>query len=82
MKDRDEKAFKPSDKDRVSDPFDEFLNKRPKVQPVKGRAFYAWLVEITPTEFVFEGERGMRSIYSRGQIRSMVLDENDNRGRC
>jgi hypothetical protein len=83
MIESDSKAFKPSDEvDRVHDPYELFLNKRPKVQPVKGRAFYARLIAITATEFVFEGDRGMQSIYSRGQIRSMVLDENDNRGRC
>ena len=75
---RDGKTYKSSDVDRVHDPYESFLNKRPKVQPVKGRAFYARLIKITATEFVFEGDHGMRSIYNRGQIRSMILDEDDN----
>lgn len=78
MNNGDAKRFKASDDvDRVNDPFVAFLNKKPRVQPVRGKAFYARLIAITPNEFVFEGDYGMRSIYSRGQIRSMILDEDN-----
>lgn len=86
MTGKEGKVFEPSHEVgqaycQVYDPYQAFLNKRPRVQPVRGKAFYARLVAITPTEFVFEGDFGMLSVYAKGQIRCMILDE-DTRGRA
>lgn len=74
MRINDSRRYKDLDR---PDPYIQFLNRLLKVRPISGKAFYATLVEITPTECVFEGKHGMRSIYLRSQIRSMILDDDE-----
>jgi hypothetical protein len=39
---------------------------------MKGRPFDVLLAALTPSEFVFLGEQGQKSVYRRDNIRSMI----------
>jgi hypothetical protein len=54
------------------DPYVSFLNHKVVVRPIKGRMFDAILVQITPNDFVFEGDSKQKSIYARTNVRSMM----------
>lgn len=74
MVNSDAEGYKLSDtRDRVNDPYLQFLNKKPLVTPFKGSRFMAKLIDVTANEFVFEGDAGTLSIYQRHAIKSMIL---------
>ena len=74
MVNSDAEGYKLSDtRDRVNDPYVKFSNKKTLVTPFKGTRFLAKLIDVTPTEFVFEGEARTISIYQRHAIKSMIL---------
>jgi hypothetical protein len=62
-----------------SDPYSIFLGTKRAllIQPEHGRPFVGFLIGLSALEISFEGLRGMKSIYKRQHIRSIVELEDD-----